>query len=82
MYLTNGVIGSAMCQAEVRKPETVIERIQDRIDKVNQYDANEELHRRISRIENETQMAIVGLCEEIEQLKTELKNLRNGIFNK
>lgn len=82
MYLTNGVIGSAMCQAEVRKPETVIERIQDRIGKVNQYDANEELHRRISRLENETQMAIVGLCEEIEQLKTELKNLRNGIFNK
>lgn len=73
MYL----IGSPICsqQAQSKPPETVIEKLQEKISKVNQYNADEEMHRRISRLENETQMAIVGLCEEIEELKRQIKDL-------
>jgi len=80
MYLVGSPIG--LEQAQAKPPETVIEKLQEKMDKANQYDANREAHERISRLENEARIAIVGLCEEIEQLKKELKFLVDRIVEK
>lgn len=78
MYLIGDPIG--LQQAQAKPPETVIEKLQEKMNKANQYDANRELHERISRLENESRIAIVGLCEEIEELKKKIASFSGHAF--
>ncbi len=80
MYLMTSAIG--LEQAQTKPPETVIEKLQEKMNKANQYDANREVHERISRLENEARIAIVGLCEEIEELKRQIKDLSQCVSKK
>ncbi len=78
MYLTGAIMGGMQCEA--KKPETIAEKIQAKFQRNNEYDFQTEIHNRISKLENNSQIAIVTLCEEIEELKKRLNDLNGKAF--